>query len=72
MAMSKHELTEALRRNGYTLAEFAEEFGVATKTVYDWGSRYGVPRWVVRVLALMDQHGRAHVVGVRSQAGDSA
>ena len=63
MAMTKDEFRAAAQRHGYTLASFGEDFGVAYDTVRRWGTDSGVPRWAVRVLALMDQHGRAYVEG---------
>ena len=57
MAMTKDEFHSACKRHGLTVTEFAEEFGVAPSTAYQWGGRYGVPRWATRILALMDQHG---------------
>jgi len=59
MAMTRDEFKAACKRHGYTVAEFADEFGVAPSTAQQWGLRSGVPRWAVRVLAIMDQHGRA-------------
>jgi hypothetical protein len=59
--MNQHEFRAAVQRHGYSLAEFAGSWGVAYETVRRWGADYGVPRWVQRVLALMDQHGRAKV-----------
>lgn len=63
MAMTKDEFQSACKRHGYTVTEFAEEFGVAPSTAYQWGARYGVPRWATRVLGLMDQHGAAALGG---------
>lgn len=63
MAMTKNELRAALLRNGFTVAEFAGWVGVTAETVYRWGGASGVPRWATRLLALIDQHGRAHVLG---------
>lgn len=64
MAMTKDEFRDAVTRHGYTLMDFALDFGVSYETVRQWGGRASVPRWATRVLSLMDQHGRAHVGGV--------
>jgi hypothetical protein len=61
--MSRDEFRAAVQRHGYRLADFADDFGISYDTVRCWGTRNGVPRWATRVLALMDQHGRAHVEG---------
>ena len=65
MAMTRLELRAALQRNGFTVQTFADEFGVHAQTVYRWGGQDAVPYWVARVLALIDQHGHAHVLGYR-------
>ena len=72
MAMTSNEFRTAIKRHGYDLSDFAKEFGVSYDTVRAWGIRYGVPKWAVRVLALMDQHGQAHVVGpsIRTNSAD--
>lgn len=59
MAMTKDKFHAACKRHGLTVTEFAEEFGVAPQTAYQWGGRYGVPRWATRILELLDQHGAA-------------
>ena len=61
MAMTKDEFRAALHRHGYTLEEFAEQWGSAYETTRRWGGSYGVPHWAQRVLGLMDQHGRAAI-----------
>jgi hypothetical protein len=66
MAMTRDEFRSAVQRHGYRLTDFADDFGVAYDTVRKWGNGNGVPRWAVRVLALMDQHGRAHVEGPKA------
>ena len=63
MSMTRDEFRSAVQRHGYRLTDFADDFGVTYDTVRRWGNGYGVPRWAIRVLALMDQHGRAHVEG---------
>ena len=63
--MTKIEFRAALTRNGFTVQSFADEFGVSIDTVYRWGGQAAIPRWVIRVLALCDQHGLAHVLGHR-------
>lgn len=68
MAMTKDELRQSLRRHHFTLQEFADEFGVSYETLCRWGASTGVPRWAVRLLGLMDQHGRAFVIGQSAQA----
>ena len=57
--MTGDEFHLALNRHGLTPSEFAEEFGVSVKTVYDWSYRSGVPRWAQRLVLILDQHGRA-------------
>lgn len=59
MAMTKDEFHSACKRHGMTMNEFADAFGVAESTVYQWGARTGIPRWAVRILGVMDQHGAA-------------
>lgn len=66
MSMTRDEFRSAVRRHGYRLSDFADDFGVAYDTVRKWGNGNGVPRWAVRVLSLMDQHGRAHVEGPKA------
>jgi hypothetical protein len=66
MSMTREEFRSAVQRHGYRLTDFADDFGVAYDTVRKWGNGNGVPRWAVRVLALMDQHGRAHVEGPKA------
>ena len=63
--MTKIEFRAALTRTGFTVQSFADEFGVAIDTVYRWGGQAAIPRWACRVLALIDQHGPAHVLGRR-------
>jgi len=63
MSMTRDEFRSAVQRHGYRLSDFAEDFGVTYDHVRRWGNGYGVPRWASRVLALMDQHGRAWVEG---------
>jgi DNA-binding transcriptional regulator YiaG len=63
--MTKPEFRAALTRNGFTVQSFADEFGVTVDTVYRWGGQAAIPRWACRVLALIDQHGPAHVLGHR-------
>lgn len=63
--MTKIEFRAALTRNGFTVQTFADEFGVSLDTVYRWGGQAAIPRWACRVLALIDQHGPAHVLGRR-------
>ena len=63
MAMTKVEFRNAVNRHGYSLMDFALDFGLSYETVRHWGGRASVPRWVTRVLSLMDQYGRAHVGG---------
>ena len=65
MSMTKPEFRAALQRNGFTVQSFADEFGVSIDTVYRWGGQAAIPRWATRVLALIDQHGPAHVLGYR-------
>lgn len=62
MAMTRDEFQHALRRNGLTVQEFADEFGLNFRTVYRWGADASVPRWAVKILAIMDQHGRGIVL----------
>ncbi|WP_295401654.1 hypothetical protein [uncultured Thiocystis sp.] len=57
MAMTKEEFRAAIRRHGYTLAEFADDFGVSYDTVRRWGADYSVPRWTLCLLLVMDQYG---------------
>ncbi|WP_322826807.1 helix-turn-helix domain-containing protein [Lamprobacter modestohalophilus] len=57
MAMTHDELKAACKRRGFTLGEFADEFGVARSTAYQWGNRTGVPRWARIILTWMEQHG---------------
>lgn len=66
--MTKLEFRAALTRNGFTVQTFADEFGVSLDTVYRWGGQAAIPRWACRVLALIDQHGPAHVLGRRPVA----
>lgn len=68
MSMTKPEFRAALRRNGFTVLTFADEFGVSIDTVYRWGGPAAVPRWATRLLALIDQHGRGHVMGTTAGA----
>jgi hypothetical protein len=63
--MTKLEFRAALTRNGFTPQTFADEFGVSVDTVWRWGGQAAIPRWATRVLALIDQHGRAYVLGHR-------
>lgn len=66
MAMTQTEFRAAVKRHGYSLADFAEEFGVAYDTARKWGGHdLSVPRWATRVLTLMDQLGRGTVAGRR-------
>lgn len=68
MAMTKPEFHAACKRHGLTVAEFAAEFGVAESTCYQWGARAGVPRWAVKVLAIMDQHGASILINAASRS----
>lgn len=63
MAMTQDEFRSAIKRHGYTLAEFAEEVGVCYDTARKWGGDAAVPHWARRILALMDQLGRQTVSG---------
>lgn len=65
MAMTKEEFQTALRRNGFSVQEFADEFGVNPETIYRWGGKASVPRWAVKIIGLMDQHGRGIMIGVK-------
>lgn len=70
MAMTQAEFRSALKRHNVALGEFAGWAGMSRETVYKWGSTIGVPRIVVRVLSLMDQHGARAVMGRPVEAID--
>lgn len=55
MAMTRSEFVSACKQLGYTIEEFAIANGVAPSTAYQWGKRYGIPRWVGRILELERQ-----------------
>ena len=52
--MTKEEFRQALKRHRISIDEFATMIGRDVSTVYDFGVRYPVPRYVRKFLALLD------------------
>ena len=52
------ELRKALKRTGFTQAEFAREIGVSPQVIHNWVKRGVPPQWAVRVAQdlLSDPH----------------